>query len=145
MEQHVSRMRPVGQPQQDVPAQEKQDWHIAKCQNTGTPHEVSHELLVTVCVPLIYLLRPRCLVADRKEDDVQDDYDCDVKALADRGDVAQQEGKRTVMIGPNDAGVEPGLDSFQRPGREGEVSQPCQYNRQTEGSQVNRKSSWIDN
>jgi hypothetical protein len=49
------------------------------------------------------------------------------------------------MIGPDDARVEPGLDSFQRAGHEGEVSYPCQYNRQSEGGQANRKSSWMDN
>jgi hypothetical protein len=94
-------MRPVGQPQQDVvPArEEKQDWHIAKCQNTGAPHKVSHELLVTVFVPLICLVGPRRLVTDCKEGDVQDDHDCDVKALANRRDVSQQEGKGPMMLG----------------------------------------------
>jgi hypothetical protein len=90
------------------------------------------------------LVRPRRLVTDCKEDDVQDDHDCDVKALVNRGDVAQQEGKLPVMIDPDDARVEPRLESFQRVSHKWEVSQPCQFNRQSKGSQANRSLvGWI--
>lgn len=64
------------------------------------------------------------LVADRKKDDVQDDYDCDVEGLSDRRHVAKQVGKGPVMIGPYDAGIDPRLDSVQSPGPEREISQP---------------------
>lgn len=91
MKQHVGRMRPVGQPQQDIvsPREEEQNWHITKCQNTGAPHEIGHELLVPVYVPLVWFIRPQRLVADCKEDNVQDDHHRNVKALTDGRDVTE--------------------------------------------------------